>query len=50
MEEAKRYLSKLQSVVPTVTVARIRAGQPDKDPSRKAALFEGLRLAGMADS
>ena len=50
LEEAKRYLSKLRSVVPTVTVAQIRAAQPDKDPTRKAALFEGLRLAGMADS
>ena len=50
MEEAKRYLSKLQAMVPTVTVARISAGQPDKDPSRKAAVLDGLRLAGMAES
>ncbi len=39
----------LRAGVPDITVARIRAGQPDKDPARKAALLDGLRLAGMPE-
>ena len=49
MDEARRHLDRLRAGVPDITVARIRAGQPDKDPARKAALLDGLRLAGMPE-
>ncbi len=45
--EAKRYLDALQTVTPGVTIAGIKAAQPDKDPNRLAAILEGLHLAGM---
>jgi tetratricopeptide (TPR) repeat protein len=46
-EEAHRFLRELQNKAPGATVARIRASQPDKDPSRIAATLEGLRIAGL---
>ena len=47
LTEAKRYLEALRTVTPGVTIAGIKAAQPDKDPGRHAAIFEGLSLAGM---
>ena len=47
LDEARRFLRDLQRIEPGVTVASIRAGQPAKDPSRVAAILEGLRLAGL---
>ncbi|SCW86934.1 TolB amino-terminal domain-containing protein [Rhizobium mongolense subsp. loessense] len=48
-EEAQRYLRELRHVAPEVTIARIKAGQPAKDPTRIAALLEGLRKAGLVE-
>jgi hypothetical protein len=50
MEDAHRFLDELKKITPDVTVARLKAGQPDKDPSRLAAILEGLRLAGLAEA
>jgi TolB-like protein/Flp pilus assembly protein TadD len=47
MDEARRWLAKFRALAPGVTVASIRKGQPDKDPTRVAAILEGLRLAGL---
>ena len=48
MEEAHRFLDQLRRLAPGVTLAKIKAGQPAKDPSRTAAMLGGLRLAGLA--
>jgi TolB-like protein len=50
MEEARHYLAKLRELTPGVTIARIRAGQPAKDPGRIAAVLDGLRLAGLPEN
>ena len=34
-------------LLPGITIARIKAGQADKDGTRMAAILEGLRLAGL---
>ena len=47
MDEARRWLEKFCVVAPGVTIASIRDGRPAKDPSRMAAILEGLRLAGL---
>jgi TolB-like protein/tetratricopeptide (TPR) repeat protein len=47
MDEARRWLAKFRALAPDVTIAGIREGQPAKDPSRLAAILEGLRLAGL---
>ncbi|APG86685.1 adenylate cyclase (plasmid) [Sinorhizobium americanum CCGM7] len=49
MEEAHRYLRALKRLTPAVTIVRIKAGQPAKDPTRIAALLEGLRRAGLEE-
>jgi TolB-like protein/Tfp pilus assembly protein PilF len=49
MEDARSWLAKFLALVPGMTVARIKAGQPDKDPSRLAPILEGLRMAGLAE-
>jgi adenylate cyclase len=49
MEEAKRWLAKFRALLPDSTIARIRDGQPHKDPRAMAAIFEGLRLAGLEE-
>ncbi|MDG4885372.1 adenylate/guanylate cyclase domain-containing protein [Mesorhizobium sp. WSM4884] len=49
MDEARRYLAKFQALAPDVTIASIRAGLPEYDPSRMAAILEGLRLAGLKE-
>jgi TolB-like protein len=50
MDDARRYLAMLQAMAPGITVARIRAGQPAKDPARIEPVLEGLRLAGLPES
>jgi TolB-like protein/DNA-binding winged helix-turn-helix (wHTH) protein len=47
MDEARRFLAALLRLSPDLTVARIRAGQPAKDPGRIEPILEGLRLAGL---
>ena len=47
MDEAHKFLAAFRKLAPGVTVASIWAGQPQKDPSRCAAILEGLRLAGL---
>ena len=47
--EARRFLAELRKVSPGVTVSRIWAGQPQKDPNRTANILDGLRLAGLAE-
>lgn len=49
MEEAHRYLRALKRLTPAVSIARIRAGQPAKDPTRLAAMLEGLRKSGLEE-
>lgn len=49
MEEARHYLRELKKLAPAVTIARIKAGQPVKDPSRIDAVLEGLRRAGLEE-
>jgi TolB-like protein len=50
LDEARRFLAGLLRMTPEVTVARIRAGQPAKDPSRIEPVLAGLRLAGLDPS
>ena len=50
MAEAHRLLEEFRKIVPGVTIASIWSRQPHGDPSRLAAIFAGLRLAGMAES
>jgi hypothetical protein len=47
MVEARHFLNELTKLVPGLTIAKIQTGQPAKDPSRIAAILEGLRLAGL---
>ena len=49
MDEARRYLAKFRTLAPDVSIASIRAGQPEYDPSRMAAILEGLRIAGLEE-
>ena len=49
LDAARRWLATFCALVPGVTVAGIKAGAPDKDPSRMAAILEGLSLAGLDD-
>ena len=50
MEEARKSLADLLRLVPGQTVTRIRNGQPAFDPTRMAAVLDGLRLAGLPES
>lgn len=50
MDEAHRWLAKFRALVPGITVATIKAGQPDKDPTRLESILEGLRLAGLDEA
>lgn len=47
--EARRHVETLLRLTPGATVSRIWAGQPQRDPSRLAAILEGLRLAGLPE-
>ena len=49
MEAAHHFLAELRRIRPGVTLARIRAGQPARDPARKGHTYEGLRLAGLEE-
>jgi tetratricopeptide (TPR) repeat protein len=49
MEAAHRFLAELRHIRPGVTLARIRAGQPDRNPARKGPTYERLRLAGLEE-
>lgn len=39
----------IPAIAPGITLARIRAAQRASDPSRMAAILEGLRLAGLEE-
>ena len=49
MDEARKFLAAFRRLAPGVTIARIWAGQPQKDPSRCVAILEGLRIAGLPE-
>jgi TolB-like protein len=49
MDEARRHLATFRLIVPEMTVARIRDGQPDRYPERIGPLLEGLRMAGLPE-
>ena len=49
MDAAHRFLEGFKALAPDVTIASIRAGQSAKDPSRIAAILEGLRIAGLEE-
>ena len=49
MEEATKYLNAFLRFAPHVTISKLRQGQAAKDPNRHAAIFEGLRLAGLPE-
>jgi TolB-like protein len=49
MAAARRHLAELRRLRPGITLARIRAGQPECNPARKAATYDGLRLAGLEE-
>jgi TolB-like protein len=50
MDTARHYLAMLRKLIPGVTVARIRAGQPARDPARIEPVLAGLRLAGLPET
>ncbi|MGO7643925.1 winged helix-turn-helix domain-containing tetratricopeptide repeat protein [Rhizobium ruizarguesonis] len=45
--EARQYLHALEAIAPGVTLEKIQAGQPAKDPGRFVPVLEGLARAGM---
>ena len=47
MDEARDWLAKFRALSPGITIGKIRSWQPAKDPSRMAAIYQGLRLAGL---
>ncbi len=49
MDDAHRFLAQFRAIAPGMTIASIWAGQPQKDPSRCAAILQGLRLAGLPE-
>jgi TolB-like protein len=48
LDAARAHLADLLKRAPTVTVASVKAMEPDYDPHRIAAILAGLQLAGMA--
>ena len=50
MDDARRYAAMLQALTPGITLARIRDGQPARDPSRIEPILAGLRLAGLPEA
>lgn len=48
MDEARRWRRQLEALAPGITFAHIAAGQPAYDSAPMAAIFEGLRAAGMS--
>ncbi len=49
MDEAHRFLEEFKTLAPNVTITSIRTGQAAKDPTRIAAILQGLRLAGLPE-
>jgi TolB-like protein/tetratricopeptide (TPR) repeat protein len=49
LDEARRHVAALKRLAPESTVRLIWAGQPQKDPTRLAAILDGLRLAGLPE-
>ena len=49
MEDARRYAAMLRALVPGITIARIRGGQPARDPARIEPVLAGLRRAGLPE-
>jgi DNA-binding winged helix-turn-helix (wHTH) protein/TolB-like protein len=47
MPEAAAALDRLRRLTPGVSIARIRAAQPDRFPARLELLLDGLRQAGL---
>lgn len=50
MEAAQRYFDMFGAVSRGATIRGIREGQPDKLPDRNAAIYEGLRSAGLPEA
>ena len=50
MVEARRRVNEFLALVPEITIAKIVAGQPRKDPERLRSLVDGLRIAGLPES
>lgn len=50
IDAARRFLEKLTTIAPGVTLASIRAGQPAKIPGRIDPVLDGLRLAGLPEA
>jgi TolB-like protein/Tfp pilus assembly protein PilF len=48
-DQAHRYLDAYLKLMPEASLARIRTGQPAKDPTRIQSILEGLRLAGLPE-
>jgi TolB-like protein/DNA-binding winged helix-turn-helix (wHTH) protein/Tfp pilus assembly protein PilF len=49
MNEAKRWLKALQALVPGISMASLQNAHTQKEPGRMAAIFDGLRKAGMPE-
>jgi TolB-like protein len=49
MDQARHFLGRLLELTPGLTLARIKEGQPEKDPSRLAPILEGLGIAGLPE-
>jgi len=49
MTVAQGFVTRLLEIAPTVTLSRIKAGQPSRFPERVGAVLGGLRLAGMPE-
>jgi tetratricopeptide (TPR) repeat protein len=50
LNEARGWLARYAAMHPDMTVARLRAAQPERFPDRMAAILDGLRLAGLPES
>jgi tetratricopeptide (TPR) repeat protein len=50
MDAARKWLAGFLAMHPDMTVARLRAAQPDKYENRMAAILEGLRMAGLPEN
>lgn len=49
IDQARQRLAIWRAMAPSVTLARIRRGQPAMKPERIGPVLEGLRLAGLAE-
>ena len=49
MDQARHHLEAYLKLVPEASLARIRSGQPAKDPTRIKSILDGLRLAGLPE-